>query len=98
VKQYSTVPPVSYLAVVKDLQQIKVHCPVCLMSSLSHALIGGLADKGANLKTTATIASALAEVERVLNLMNEGEIERASTLLVGYLMEALEQHRVDLPF
>ncbi len=97
-KLSNTATPASYLAVVTDLQKVRVHCPVCLASSLAHAVVGGLADCGANLLTVSKVAQSLSEVERNLQLLSEDEIDRAMELLVGYLLESLGQHQVDLPF
>jgi hypothetical protein len=97
-KPSNTATPVSYLAVVTDLQQIKVHCPICLMQALGRAFVGGMVAKDTHLATMASVAMALNQALITLNLLEYQEIEAAHRLLLAALQSAGGKHTDDIPF
>lgn len=97
-KQSNMEQRVSYLAVVTDLQQIKVHCPVCLYQALSRALLKGVAEGGRGPWVLGQVATGLYEVEKALRLLTEQEIESTASHLLTEIKEGAGEHYDDIPF
>jgi hypothetical protein len=88
----------SYLAVVTELSQIKVHCPVCLYQALSRAVLSAIADSARGPWIMRQLSTALYEVEKALRLLEVVEIEGASRHLLTEIKEGLGEHYDDIPF
>jgi hypothetical protein len=90
--------PASYLAVVTDHQQVRVHCPLCLLRALGKSLIGAMVAKDASLGAVARMATALHEVNISCDFMIETEIDAAMRLLTAAIVAGEGEHTDDIPF
>jgi hypothetical protein len=97
-KQSNTATPGSYLAVVTDLQQIKVHCPICLQQALARSVMSAMAARNANMGAMAAMAAALHQLLIALELLTSSEIDAAHRLLLVTIQSEMGEHTDELPF
>ena len=97
-KQSSTEAQASYLAVVTNLEQIRVHCPLCILNALSQALLEAMTHHHAKPGAVASVAGRLHELSMAVEILMVGEIDTAMLLLMKNLRDEFGEHYQDIPF